>query len=480
MREIWNSEEYRQYRANVAAPGGEPVGAGPRGPKAIRDRPAAGQAWIFLPTPEGRPSSGLPASLRPILGRSPLQRHVVHLARLGVERCVILLPTGTGARELERECRQQTARLPVGRMGIVLRPSKPGDPDRVERAGEGSARLLLVRGDGVYDPRLYRHVWDSPVPGWLVDGWDERSAADSGTWRPIGLARADADALPVWAEWFESGSSDPPASAGPRAAGERWPVDEVPTYVSRLRRHLRPYWRVLCTTEDRARAERSILDSAQKGVLDFPARFFHPIPENFLVRWAARTPVTPNQITVFTGLVAFVATYLFAAREFGWGLAIAFLVNVLDGVDGKLARVRLQESRYGDRLDHLLDVTFEFSWYVALGWGVMRATGQRTALWAGLGLVAVMAASRGVSGLYKWITGRQIHDHRAFDRAFRLVAGRRNIYTVMFVFGLAAGRLEEALYAGFGWGVATLTVYVVRTVVALGARSKPLPGLLRA
>ena len=57
-----------------------------------------------------------------------------------------------------------------------------------------------------------------------------------------------------------------------------------------------------------------------------------------------------------------------------------------------------------------------------------------------LALIAVMIGTRGVSGVYKLITGRQIHDHRAFDRAVRLVAGRRNIYVMVLLAGFLVGR----------------------------------------
>jgi phosphatidylglycerophosphate synthase len=215
------------------------------------------------------------------------------------------------------------------------------------------------------------------------------------------------------------------------------------------------------------------MDSAQKGVLDFPARVLHPIPENVLTRLVTATPITPNHITVFTALIAFMATYLFTREMFAWGLAIAVVVNVLDGVDGKLARVTLVTSRLGDRLDHILDVAFEFSWYVGIGWGLQAGGDGNLPLLIAVGLVVMMASSRAASGAYKLTTGRQIHDHRRFDRGFRLVAGRRNIYTLLFVIGLALGHLDRALVVAFGWSVLTVFVYVIRVGVEMAGRGHP-------
>lgn len=403
--------------------------------------------------------SKLPACLGRILGRSPLQRHLFHLANLGIRRCALVFGAGPDAGAAERECRRQLAELPLGAMSVTFQHAGDGPvPGAAGRPGQ----VILVCGGAVYDPRLYRSVWESPSPVWVVD------RSETG----IGLAKLPSKSVAERGlEVDEDGRFAAAVDTGSCGADELLPVQALPTYLPGLRRHLPPYWCTLRTDADLKRAGRLILDSAQKGVLDFPARFLHPAPEDLFTRGLARTRVTPNQITVFTALLAFAATYLLATQSFGWGLAIALLVNVLDGVDGKLARVKLQTSRSGDRLDHILDVTFEFSWYLGLGWGLAQTTGHWLPLHLGAGLIAVMVASRALSGAYRLLTGRQIHDHRSFDRAFRLVAGRRNVYVVILVVGLVAGRLDWAFYAAFGWGVATLFVYIARTLMALAAKS---------
>ncbi len=412
------------------------------------------------------PGYGCPGSLVRILGRSPLQRHLFHFAKLGLERCVIVLNGRDGA-AVEGECRRQMAEVPLGGMEVLFRRS---DEPVLNGRLEGGC-IVAVRGSAVYDPRLYRRVVKRGAPANVVRRCEDGAAARNGRLRPIGLAKLDIGAL-------LTGRAPELSGAEVAAALDRVELrddgivmlEELPTYVPGLRRHLRPYACEVRDASDLERACHLILDSAQKGVLDFPARFLHPRAENLLTRWLARTRVTPNQVTIFSGLVGFAAAFLFAVGSFGWGLAVAFVANVLDGVDGKLARVKLAASRFGDRLDHILDVSFEFSWYLALGWGLARVTGAQLPLRIGVGLIGVMSACRAVSGVYKLLTGRQIHDHRGFDRAFRLVAGRRNVYVVMLVAGLLAGRLEEAFYLSFGWGVVTLGVYVARTLMALAGR----------
>ena len=78
-----------------------------------------------------------------------------------------------------------------------------------------------------------------------------------------------------------------------------------------------------------------------------------------LSRPAARalrgTPLTPNAVTAFT-LVLAVATGLMIAA--GWNIAGGILiqaVSVIDGVDGELARLKSQATRFGGVFDAVTD-----------------------------------------------------------------------------------------------------------------------------
>ncbi|MDT8369937.1 MAG: CDP-alcohol phosphatidyltransferase family protein [Longimicrobiales bacterium] len=380
------------------------------------------------------PERSLPTALLPLLGRSPLQRHAVQLARVGVREMIVLLPE-EGDDDLPRVIDAQIDTLPEqARAEITVRCAP--EASRAELEEEITGVYLEVTAHGIYDPRLYRRLADTPGPVRLVDRGDP-----SGPVGPIGLARED-------------GGGD----------FTEIEVGSLPAYLPSLRRHLRPAWCRITSPAEGRRAEWILLDATQKGVLDFPARYLHPAPENVLTRLFAATPITPNQITVATGFVGVFAAWLMATGRYAPALAIALVVNVLDGVDGKLARVKLLASRFGDRLDHILDVVFEFSWYLGLGWG-LSGGGPGPPFVIAVTLIFVMLGTRAMSGIYTLVSGRQIHDHRRFDRAFRLVAGRRNIYVLLFVAGLVVGRLGAAFEAALAWGITTLVVYTVRTAV---------------
>ena len=131
-------------------------------------------------------------------------------------------------------------------------------------------------------------------------------------------------------------------------------------------RKLRPFWFPVPSLSNRKLAERVLLDSIQKGPPDIPAWVHAPI-ETFLVSRLCKTPITPNQLTLFCNVVAWTVTILLVTGHLAWGLGLALIVGVLDGLDGKLARLKLETSKAG-KLEHLFDALFENSWWLALAW----------------------------------------------------------------------------------------------------------------
>lgn len=75
-------------------------------------------------------------------------------------------------------------------------------------------------------------------------------------------------------------------------------------------------------------------------------------------RVLAHTAVTPNQFTVFTGLLGVLAAWLLAQGPY-WGFMLGALLfhltSVFDGVDGELARLKFKASPFGQWLDTLVD-----------------------------------------------------------------------------------------------------------------------------
>lgn len=74
-----------------------------------------------------------------------------------------------------------------------------------------------------------------------------------------------------------------------------------------------------------------------------------------VVRVLARTPVTPNAITVFGLVVTAAAAYVIATGGLFWGGVILLAGSALDALDGELARMTGRVSVFGAFLDSSID-----------------------------------------------------------------------------------------------------------------------------
>ena len=91
-----------------------------------------------------------------------------------------------------------------------------------------------------------------------------------------------------------------------------------------------------------------------------------------LVRPLSRTPVTPNQITAFTLLLAVAAGVLFATGDpiqANWAAGLFVLARFLDHFDGELARLRGVSSRFGYYFDYAVGGLSFSALFLGLGVG---------------------------------------------------------------------------------------------------------------
>ena len=83
--------------------------------------------------------------------------------------------------------------------------------------------------------------------------------------------------------------------------------------------------------------------------------FFDPasIP---ITNLAAKVPgLTPNMVTVMSGILGVLAAVMFFYQRVGYGAALMYCSMMLDCVDGNLARKTGQTSDYGAKLDQMMD-----------------------------------------------------------------------------------------------------------------------------
>jgi phosphatidylglycerophosphate synthase len=253
---------------------------------------------------------------------------------------------------------------------------------------------------------------------------------------------------------------------------ERLDLASLDPYSAELRGRVAPYVITAATASERRRAWDVLLDHVQKRSLDLPGRYFDAPFENFLVRCLAPTDVTPNQVTLVTLLVAMVVAALFADGWLRVGVAVALVVGVLDGVDGKLARLKLATSKLGE-LEHVGDFFYENAWYLCLAWYLASVTGRDGPWYAGLLLVACDLADSLLYLAAQRRTGTMLDELTSFDRRFRAIAGRRNVYVMIFVAGFFTGNAALGFTCAVVWAVTTVLVHASRVgwVLATTPRS---------
>ena len=327
-------------------------------------------------------------------------------------------------------------------------------------------RVLIVFAGFYCDQRLLRSLADAHTDSALIDSDPPSSIApllensDSHSSRLLCAALLSSEWLSQKnraGRLMEEVTSDMIAGRIARVDAARQQA-----YVRSMRRSVRPVFFPAPSLERRPLAERLLRDATQKGVLDFPALVHAPI-EKWLVSHLCRTTITPNQITLGTAVLGLGVTLLYACGYLWAGALLALVIGVLDGVDGKLARLKAQTTKLGKK-EHDLDYFVETSWWMALAYH-FQATGQIR--YAYVIFFAFFAANRleriAIRAVQQRI-GRNLDDFAPFDRLVRMVAGRRNIYTWLFTFFLVI----RAPAAGFiwlcFWGMASAIIHIFRAL----------------
>src|SRR5881398_2120754 len=232
-------------------------------------------------------------------------------------------------------------------------------------------------------------------------------------------------------------------------------------YIPSMRRRVRPVCFPAPPEQNHRLAERIILDSAQKGTLDLPAYFHAPI-ETGIISLLCKTRITPNQITIGGFIIGCGATAAFALDRVGLGILAALIFGMVDGLDGKQSRVKIETTERG-KWEHHLDYWIENSWWAAIAFHLWRS-GQFPnvfyffALLVGSHLLDEFAKRR-----VKIARGRLLDDVTPFDRAFRLIAARRNVYVWMLACGFLLGIFPQSYAFICGWAAFSAAVHLARS-----------------
>ncbi len=242
------------------------------------------------------------------------------------------------------------------------------------------------------------------------------------------------------------------------------------TYIAKLRKHLEWNCVKIESEEDLKTADKILKESVQKGVNDWPAQIIHPPFEFALAKLASRTNITPNQITYVSITIAFGLTPVVYYGEWAIFLVLSFIMGILDGVDGKLARLTHRTSKGGDLLDHVSDIVYLSFWYFAMG---MYFINQGIDVWVPtIVLQFAYYLDRIVLGLFSKKKGAELHDYRQIDCWFRRIGARRNPCYWLFMVGFLMNDFLFGFQMVVWWTVITFVFHTVRAIQEI---NKPAP-----
>ena len=318
-----------------------------------------------------------------------------------------------------------------------------------------------------------RFAWD---PAWL-----KALRARPGTMLTLGgepvMAHVTADANPAVAA---AGLEDRQVVEGYALL----PSETAELSYAELRKRERPFVMPL-DAADPEPVERAAYDAAYKGVTDLLTLYLWRRPAFYLTRFAARTGIAPNFVTLVGAILCALAFYLFWHGEYWWGVLSGFTFMVLDTVDGKLARVTGASSKWGEVFDHGIDIVHPPFWYWA--WEHGLATYGRSlepvfatmVLWA---IVGGYVAQRIIEGIFIKRLKMEIHVWRPIDSKFRLITARRNPNMVILAAAMLFQRPDLGLELVAWWTLASLIFHAVRLAQATErkARGEPLASWLEA
>ena len=322
--------------------------------------------------------------------------------------------------------------------------------------GARASRCLMIRGDQLYDERILAALREQP--GVVLTDHDGVAVAANVDGGQVGVARA-----------LLTGESPDALPDLPRKA----PTELVSGYNQKLRK-LDPPYVVAATQESHGVMEQHLFDASYKGVVDFITKWVWPRPARVAVGWCARHGVSPNQVTSVGAVLTVLAGVFFWFGYFGLGLVAGTLMTFLDTVDGKLARVTLTSSPFGNIFDHGIDIIHPPLWYLA--WGIGCAHYGHWTVGAALApvlwlMLAGYIGGRVAEGVFKThMGGLSIFIWRPVDSWHRLITARRNPNMCLLAAGWLLGRPDLGLVAVALWHVLSTAALWATYIQALKAR----------
>jgi len=262
-----------------------------------------------------------------------------------------------------------------------------------------------------------------------------------------------------------------PDSGGIPAGIKHLEITDLPAFDQKLR-FARPPLLEYITGNRQEALENILYGNSYRGITDLVTKFVWPKPARRAVRYCARIGASPNMVTTIGLVLVLAACYLFYEGWYLTGLLAGWIMTFLDTVDGKLARVTIQSSKFGDLYDHGIDLFHPPFWYVF--WG-LSLTGMQPVLgldqvqlcWL---VVIAYVAGRAIEGVFPFLGGPNVWTWRPFDAWFRLIVSRRNPCMIILTVCALFGRPDWGFIGVVGWLCICAVILFIRLLQGLFSR----------
>ena len=320
---------------------------------------------------------------------------------------------------------------------------------------EGSS-VLLLRGDFLFDIRVLQALKEAVNVIFQVEA--------GGKCLPVG-AHVDSSLASEAIRTIEEEQLSQAAALKVLGLG-----DLVFSFSKQLRKSEPPYVLPI-REENRLALEENLFSGSYKGITDLVTKFLWPTPAKWATRFCARQGISPNQVTSLSLLLVIGAGYLFWEGMFGWGLMLGWMMTFLDTVDGKLARVTITSSRWGNVFDHGIDLVHPPLWYLVWGLGLQTYDPWllKISLMEAMGLIfgGYILGRLSEGAFHLWVSGFGVFCWKPFDSYFRLIVARRNPNMIFLTCSLLIGRPDLGLEIVAIWTVLSTVILLGRLGMAM-------------
>jgi phosphatidylglycerophosphate synthase len=305
----------------------------------------------------------------PKVGSVPvLLRSVLGAAKAGAARIVVVIDRVKGLPV--RQELLKTGRVPNHVEWCGVTSGEDSIPSLIgQLAAETSGHLVLIAGDRIYHPSLHKRVaeWDATRDALML-------MTDSDT---VGICSLSREASSDLAHRTPTAARSPEDILSGLSMGHYKDSEEV---IEKL-------WQRVGNEQQRRLAERKLDSWLVKPTDGIYARMNRRISIP-ISRRIIPFAITPNMVSLFTLGVSFAAGAFLALGGY-WnmvtGAALSWFSSVLDGCDGEVARLKLQESAFGCWLETICDNLYYMFILGGMTIGLVRSSGNRSYLvWGAL------------------------------------------------------------------------------------------------